>query len=453
MNLIRRTVWSRCSRRQLLSVCWNVTIVTVFFCVGPRLVHDKSPSFWIVAPTALEAAKLLSLELTDQEGKGWLTHPTNPAASKGSDNYHEQSTTDTDIPSKSSMQKQVSRSKYQMLPTFSSSYYSATATDPCPKDPTAVTTWDEVQRCLNGRKNLVVNQTQQGKKRQQYLLRLVGERHSGTKFIIGVIRSCFRSIAYIDANRDFTRSKHFFQVPPDPPDHPRINAKKYRYDDPTKVIVITVVRNPYDWVHAMIEQPYHTPYHVERFQKNDWPIPLTWQEYVARPWTMPRPSLDRERIAQNKTQGNICVLGMAFDEVIPCEIRPHELPQYASYREHIPVYELKRDGSGTPFSHVLEMRAAKIRNFVQEIPQWNIGGYLAVRYDDLLANGTELMLRQLAGIIGLPEHHLPKNCMPKGPQPERIGRRRIPSGLRTWIRENMDGEAERLVGFLTQSKP
>ena len=137
---------------------------------------------------------------------------------------------------------------------------------------------------------------------------------------------------------------------------------------------------------------------------------------------------------------------MQYNQVIPCYFDPGTIPE-AVVREQNPVYELKR-GTTTdePYKNILELRSDKIVNMLLEmgtIPDFS--GYLAVRMEDLLRNGTGSFLLDVARMIGL--DGLPPGCSPQDPQPERIGRRHIPDGLRTWIENHLIMRTERLLGY------
>jgi hypothetical protein len=72
------------------------------------------------------------------------------------------------------------------------------------------------------------------------------------------------------------------------------------------------------------------------------------------------------------------------------------------------------------------------------------GGYLAVRYEDLLQKGTRAMLEKAGEMIGLAE--LPASCIPQAAQ-WRLGQRKITDGLRQRVEENLVLETEKLLGY------
>jgi hypothetical protein len=172
---------------------------------------------------------------------------------------------------------------------------------------------------------------------------------------------------------------------------------------------------------------------------------------VNKPWTLPnRSKKDYELLQQRKENPKrifTCRNGMKFHEVMPCHFDPGTVPE-AVVREQNPVYELKRGSTITdePYSNILELRSDKIVNFLLEIGLiQDLGGYLAVRFEDLLTNGTRGFLEDVGKMIGLDE--LPPECQPQAPRPELIGRRTIPDGLRTWVEDHLILRTERLLGY------
>lgn len=301
-----------------------------------------------------------------------------------------------------------------------------------------VETWEDVKRCRNGRKH------EYGYQPQDYYIRLVGERNSGTKFLLSNLQSCFKSLG-IPANRDFTRSKHWFQKQPHfvrPSDR-----GNYYHNDTSRAIIVTVHRDPVDWVAAMIQSPYHMLNHHDGFDAEGNPVPLDWKRFIGRPWTLnEQTALDKEALEKHAISGSICSYDFYFSEVTPCLTDESIVPKGIKYHVHNPVYELKHDGSGEPYQTILELRADKIRHYVDEIYSWKIGGYLAVRYEDLLTDGMGHVFAQLAEILGLPVDVLLK-CNIPGPQRDRLHQRKVPQGLRHWVRQNSNIEAETLLGY------
>ncbi len=305
---------------------------------------------------------------------------------------------------------------------------------------TMISTWDSVQKCLTGR---FFAEDDTGNE-EPFEIHIIGERHSGTKWITKELQHCYsnapESAPYIKRiHRDFIRSKHFFQ-----PLHYGGNFLRH--------IIVVIVRDPVDWVSAMNEMPYHSPAHVASIHNNE-VTPLPWADFVSRPWTMPRPRSDRELFKRMVTDSmlrseRLCQSVFRYDDVVPCTLNStlDELPG-DMLRSMYPVYELKNDGSGTAYQNILELRADKIANHVLQLPLlFSIGGFVLVRYEDLLEKGTQLLMEQVSQVVGM-QGSLPQQCKPAGPQPERLGQRVVPKGLKEWIESNMDVHMERLLGY------
>ena len=143
----------------------------------------------------------------------------------------------------------------------------------------------------------------------------------------------------------------------------------------------------------------------------------------------------------------MCRSGLAFHEAMPCRFDAGTIPDRL-VRAHNPVYELRRGGTNDePYRTILELRSDKIINFLLEVPiLQDLGGYLAVRFEDLLLNGTRTLLEQVAEMVGI-EGGLPPGCHPQGPKPEVIGRRTVPAGLKQWVEDHLVLQTERLLGY------
>ena len=74
-------------------------------------------------------------------------------------------------------------------------------------------------------------------------IRLLGERHSGTNWITDHLTDCFGQDLPVKV--EYARFKHWFQIE----NSTRVPSKSS--------IVISMYRDPYDWVWAMKERPHH----------------------------------------------------------------------------------------------------------------------------------------------------------------------------------------------------
>lgn len=296
-----------------------------------------------------------------------------------------------------------------------------------------IDSWEDVQRCLFGRFEY---EDMPAPKSDISLVHIIGERHSGTKFLTQEIQKCFPKDDKFKVHRDFMRGKHFMQ--------PLFWDEDYR-----DRLIVVIVRDPYEWVAAMHEKPYHAPNHCQLFA-NGTVGPLSWKEFVQRPWTAER-SLEDETLWRKASQESlkkyVCRDHFRMTQVMPCRLDnataqgpPWNIPE-SLWRGFEPIYEQGRNGR--PYQSILHLRRDKIVNFVLQIPLvLRIGGFVVVRYEDVLRRGTGFLVDQIAEITGRPA-----SCDPTPPQPERLGQRPIPSAYRTYIENSLDGDTEQLVGY------
>ncbi len=301
----------------------------------------------------------------------------------------------------------------------------------------SIQNWSNVQQCLMRRyqyPNLNISNNHINE------VHVLGERNSGTKFVTQFLQQCYPKSSRIKVHRDFIRSKHFFQ--------PIYNQMDY-----SKRLIVVVVRDPVEWMAAMRQFPYHSPSHLAGFQ-NSQPIPLPWQEFVNKTWTTDASRADRQVLAEHQKK-TVCSQGFRFDEVRPCIIReemvsspPWNIPP-RRVRGYYPLYEQRR---GKPYGHLLQMRSDKIVNWILQIPLlMKIGGFIVVRYEDILERGNGYFLQQVNALLNNKsidsQEPLPKQCSVIPPQPDRIGKRYIPPDFKDWINSNLDVETERLIGY------
>merc|ERR1712183_1191243 len=107
-----------------------------------------------------------------------------------------------------------------------------------------------------------------------------------------------------------------------------------------------------------------------------------------------------------------------------------------------PIYEMRHDGSGEPYNNILELRAAKIHNFlsVNQWP-WIADDLIVVQYEELLGKGTQFLLDEIERLVGVKPV-----CDAQPPQPNRK-KRKLDQGLVDYLTEHMDWEAEKLIGY------
>jgi hypothetical protein len=258
---------------------------------------------------------------------------------------------------------------------------------------------------------------------------LLGERHCGTNWIYDHLGLCFNHT--IPVRRSLSRYKHWFQ-----------------YDDPKRIpehsLAIAMFRHPMDWTWATKRGPHHATDHQR----------LPWKEFVTKEWTMKRLPKDEEYKRQQDALGNgdgrICQEKFRYHEVKSCLTRPypegHFGPHNPNYfSNHQPFYEMKwNDPDGTPYANILDMRADKIRNFM-EIPTYsNVDGFWHYRYEGLLKTGTEELIQKVERATGVKRH--PTKCKVSGPNTTKKKSAMDPEFF-DYMTDHVDWDAEALIGY------
>jgi hypothetical protein len=168
-------------------------------------------------------------------------------------------------------------------------------------------------------------------------------------------------------------------------------------------------------------------------------IPLPWKDFVRNNMTI---------LAAKPEVVQLCQKGFDYGTISPCQstrsFAPKGIhPKFAedSYKgsPNEPVYELK--SYGTPYTDPLEFRTAKIKNFLEVQDHWDLGGFLAIKYEDLKEQGTQFLLEAISKEFGIkPE------CVPQPPNAKK-GNHALDPDFVKWITENADWETEAKVGY------
>ena len=202
------------------------------------------------------------------------------------------------------------------------------------------------------------------------------------------------------------------------------NASKYPHD----TLVLAQFRNPYDWLEAMRNVPHHSPAHLK----------LKWEEFIEKEWSMPRIGLDL-----NMTEHDACQEDFDYNQINSCTVEPLPREVYGKkirYSEHQPFYELRQDGSGKPFKNIMEMRAAKIRNFLGVREHVGIADVWTIQYEYLLTKGTDHLLEKIEEWTGVK-----RQCEAFPAQNRR--KRPLSRTFAKYVNKNLDWSAEGLIGF------
>lgn len=276
---------------------------------------------------------------------------------------------------------------------------------------------------------------------------IIGERNSGTRWITKELQRCFPQVK---VKSELVRWKHWFQED-DNQEH-------------LTTLVVAQYRDPYFWAEAMRHVPHHAPNHLFLNAESD------WEKFMTKKWTLgSRPKRDLE--LKNKDEVGVCYENFNYNELESCVEGSNEDPEYKKmfdkktglnkfgfkiddphdFKADKPMYELKRDGSGEPFDNLMDMRAAKIRNFM-EIKKWNwVKDLVSIRYEAMLEKGTESLIKQIENITtykGVTQ--LQRNCTPSAAQ--KRPQRSLNPELVNWITDNIDWDAEKSIGYKKRPK-
>lgn len=252
-------------------------------------------------------------------------------------------------------------------------------------------------------------------------LHLIGERHSGTKWMSAHLESCFPNVRF--SNNPF-RWKHWFQDE-EIKRHPR-----------ERFVVVAQFRNPYTWTESMRSFPHHSPEHFH----------LDWPDFVTRTWTMPRYSADIQFVGwtekdSEKAQANVCTAVADFlpHQVIPCMADRTTFSTRGI--EMQALYELRNDGSGKPYDNILEMRKEKIENHLAVANYDRVKDFLVIRYEEAKLSGTSKLIAALEQALGQ------EAACKAEPGNKSFREHPIPKLFHDYLKENVHWETEAKIGY------
>jgi hypothetical protein len=178
---------------------------------------------------------------------------------------------------------------------------------------------------------------------------------------------------------------------------------------------------------------------------------LNWTRFVEQKLYL-EDYYDDSRIESWKANGTrICQKG--YIHISPCHRnttyvplgirhipRPFLRHLFASAND--PVYEMKIDGK--PFANLLQLRAAKIKNFLRIPAMWDVAGFAVIKYETLVTD-IESLLRRVGSTVSQ------KNRCSKTPLPFQKTPYHLPDSFRQWIRYQTDWSIDKLVGYMHQN--
>mmetsp|Transcript_5057 Transcript_5057/g.12920 ORF Transcript_5057/g.12920 Transcript_5057/m.12920 type:complete len:566 (+) Transcript_5057:91-1788(+) len=219
----------------------------------------------------------------------------------------------------------------------------------------------------------------------EYRIVVLGERHSGTNWMRKRLRECF---PHINVSTNLQRPGNFFQ------DDEETARSKYeqnlgsgddktspKMDDYRDIIVVHMTLNAYDWLEQMRLSPEYAPDHTGTHKELGHVVPLGWEEFISKPWTMERPPTDLP--LANET-GPVCKMGFQYHEVVSCSGSENGIGA--------PMYELQREKKGLPFKSIIDLRTAKLKNHNGVQESWpSVKKMVQVKYETLAQDFKELL--------------------------------------------------------------
>jgi hypothetical protein len=219
---------------------------------------------------------------------------------------------------------------------------------------------------------------------------------------------------------EFTKFKHWFQTE----NTTRVPSKSS--------IVISMYRDPYDWVWAMKERPHHAHDHIN----------LPWLQFVTKPWvgnSYTRGNVDKN-ITRNGQKGSVvCLENYSYKEIIPCSPDDSLHVKRDGYGDY--KYELMHDGSERAYRSIVELRSAKITNHLAVSKFEGARAFYPFRYEDLSSSGTDALLNLIERATGLK-----RKCKAVEPKGE-IKHKEFPEEFVKWMNRFADWDVEALVGY------
>jgi hypothetical protein len=168
---------------------------------------------------------------------------------------------------------------------------------------------------------------------------------------------------------------------------------------------------------------------------------LDWDEFVKQPMRL----VDEETNQKDR----LCQKGYKFGTISPCRRTISYIPPSlkkipGSFLKNLPfsvndvVYELRPNGQ--PYEHPLQLRAAKIENFLSVVDEWELGGFGVLQYEDLQGPGLETAIQRIS--VALNMEAVCGNLPIKSKKMYSL-----PVQFRDWVTEHADWAQEARIGY------
>jgi hypothetical protein len=265
---------------------------------------------------------------------------------------------------------------------------------------------------------------------------ILGERNSGVDWLRDRLKECYPEIT---VRTRLSRDAWMFQEKP-----PNSKSNQEKDDtDALPILLVTIVRDPYDWIRQMHKHPLYMPAHTH----------ISLKRFVNTPWTavaVEPPAGDNTTTARNNAtatdtstkknkEGTTtpCQLGFRENQVVPCHVFQNE-----TLKKNTPIYELSKDG--TPFSNIAKLRAAKIVHWTAQVPTmykdyllWMPGQPIVVHYESPLF----AVLKEIETTT-----HWQRKCQEDSTAPNQtLGA--PPPFYEKWVNETVEWSVEATIGY------
>ena len=210
---------------------------------------------------------------------------------------------------------------------------------------------------------------------------VLGERHSGVDWLMEELKGCYNynndeASAASSAVRvlfGWSRPGYWFQEEEEYFRDEVAGDDDDNEDDivmrTNTLVVLNMVRDPYDWLREMWQHPLYMPAHQQKHQEGAAAAtPLDLSEFVTKAWTVDEDEDDDHEATTSEKDDASCQFGFRPNQVVPCL----NASTVDVLDKNTPVYELDPT-TGLVFPNIMALRAAKLRHQLDEIPKlWHM---------------------------------------------------------------------------------